>query len=101
MPGAFAADRYRVDLFPSLAFRRAYDALRATRGDRADVDYVRILQRAVGVNFFDVYLRRGWIPAFLPLPATPFEACRKFSTAASSLRSRSIVRVSPCGMRAT
>jgi NADPH2:quinone reductase len=32
---------------------------------------VRIQQRAVGVNFFDVYLRRGWIPAFLPLPGTP------------------------------
>ena len=27
-PGAFAAYRYREDLFPSLAFRRAYDALR-------------------------------------------------------------------------
>jgi NADPH:quinone reductase-like Zn-dependent oxidoreductase/uncharacterized protein YndB with AHSA1/START domain len=31
---------------------------------------VRIRQRAVGVNFFDVYLRRGWIPAMLPLPGT-------------------------------
>jgi NADPH:quinone reductase-like Zn-dependent oxidoreductase len=29
---------------------------------------VRITQRAVGVNFFDVYLRRGWIPGLLPLP---------------------------------
>jgi len=29
---------------------------------------VRIRQRAVGVNYFDVYLRRGWIPALLPLP---------------------------------
>ncbi|MEO6363753.1 MAG: SRPBCC family protein [Caldimonas sp.] len=28
---------------------------------------VRIRQRAIGVNFFDVYLRRGWIPALLPL----------------------------------
>ena len=28
---------------------------------------VRIRQTAVGVNFFDVYLRRGWIPAMLPL----------------------------------
>ncbi|OUL98243.1 hypothetical protein A8M77_32600 [Variovorax sp. JS1663] len=28
---------------------------------------VRIRQRAVGVNFIDVYLRRGWIPAPLPL----------------------------------
>ena len=27
---------------------------------------VRIRQRAIGVNFLDVYLRRGWIPAMLP-----------------------------------
>ena len=32
---------------------------------------VRIRQRAIGVNFFDVYLRRGWIPGLLPLPGTP------------------------------
>lgn len=29
---------------------------------------VRIRQRAIGVNFLDIYLRRGWIPALLPLP---------------------------------
>lgn len=28
---------------------------------------VRIRQRAIGVNFIDVYLRRGWMPAMLPL----------------------------------
>jgi len=28
---------------------------------------VSIAQRAIGVNFIDVYLRRGWIPALLPL----------------------------------
>ena len=32
---------------------------------------VRIQQRAIGVNFFDVYLRRGWIPDLLPLPGVP------------------------------
>jgi hypothetical protein len=45
-PGAFARYRYREELFPSLAFRQAYDALVATQGDRADVDYVRILHLA-------------------------------------------------------
>ncbi|WP_280151310.1 SRPBCC family protein [Piscinibacter sp. XHJ-5] len=28
---------------------------------------VRIGQRAIGVNFIDVYLRRGWIPTMLPV----------------------------------
>ena len=32
---------------------------------------VRIRQRAIGVNFIDVYLRRGWIPHLLPLPGVP------------------------------
>lgn len=45
-PGAFARYRYREDLFPSLVFRRAYDSLVARRGDRADVEYVRILHLA-------------------------------------------------------
>jgi len=45
-PGAFARYRYREELFPSLLFRRAYDALKASRGDRADIEYVRILHLA-------------------------------------------------------
>lgn len=45
-PGAFRAYRYREELFPSLTFRRAYDAIRESRGDRADVEYVRILHLA-------------------------------------------------------
>lgn len=45
-PGAFARYRYREQLFPSMRFRRAYDALRGWRGERADVEYVRILHLA-------------------------------------------------------
>ena len=45
-PGAFARYRYREDLFPSVTFRRAYDSLVDRRGDRADVEYVRILHLA-------------------------------------------------------
>lgn len=45
-PGAFARYRYREELFPSLVFRRAYDRLRDRFGDRADVEYVRILHLA-------------------------------------------------------
>lgn len=32
---------------------------------------VRIAQRAIGVNYIDVYLRRGWVPGLLPLPGVP------------------------------
>lgn len=45
-PGAFARYRYREELFPTLAFRRAYDALTGFHGERADVEYVRILHLA-------------------------------------------------------
>ncbi len=45
-PGAFARYRYREDLYPSVVFRRAYDALVRTHGERADIEYLRILQLA-------------------------------------------------------
>jgi hypothetical protein len=45
-PGAFARYRYREELFPSLTFRQAYDALCVTHGERADVEYVRLLHLA-------------------------------------------------------
>lgn len=45
-PGAFARYRYREDLYPSVTFRRAYDALTRTHGERADLEYLRILQLA-------------------------------------------------------
>ena len=49
-PGAFARYRYREDLYPSVLFRRAYDALVRTHGERADVEYLRILQLASTVG---------------------------------------------------
>ncbi len=45
-PGAFARYRFREDLFPTMTFRLAYDALRLYRGQRADVEYVRVLHLA-------------------------------------------------------
>ena len=45
-PGAFARYRFREQLFPTLNFRLTYDALRQWRGERADVEYVRILHLA-------------------------------------------------------
>lgn len=49
-PGAFARYRYREDLFPSVTFRRAYDRLQETHGDRADLEYLRLLQLAAHVS---------------------------------------------------
>ena len=45
-PGAFARYRFREQLFPTMQFRLCYDALRQWRGERADVEYVRILHLA-------------------------------------------------------
>jgi transposase len=49
-PGAFARYRYRGALFPTLTFRRAYDALAERLGNRADVEYVRILHLAASTS---------------------------------------------------
>jgi hypothetical protein len=45
-PGAFARYKFREELFPSLAFRRTYDALSSWHGSRADIEYVRVLHLA-------------------------------------------------------
>ena len=45
-PGAFARYRFREQLFPAMQIRLSYDALRQWRGERADVEYVRILHLA-------------------------------------------------------
>ncbi len=48
-PGAFAQYRYRDELFPTLTFRQAYDAL-VGGAARADRDYVRLLHLAAGTS---------------------------------------------------
>jgi hypothetical protein len=48
-PGAFARYRFREELFPTVTFRKAYDALRSF-GERADVEYVRILHLAASTS---------------------------------------------------
>lgn len=49
-PGAFARYRYREALFPTLTFRRAYDALVERLGNGADLEYVRILHLAASTS---------------------------------------------------
>jgi hypothetical protein len=45
-PGAFRRYVFREALFPTLEFRRTYDALLAEGSDQADLQYVRILHLA-------------------------------------------------------
>src|SRR6266487_4675014 len=69
-PGAFAAYRYRDELFPTTTFRLAYDRLRSDGASRADRDYVRILHLAASTSEAEVetglqiVLEAGKAPTF-------------------------------------
>ena len=63
-PGAFARYRYREDLFPSLMFRKAYDAIQSPdRGVRGDLEYLKILHLAASTMECDVELALSLILA--------------------------------------
>jgi hypothetical protein len=55
-PGAFARYRYREALFPTLVFRRAYDAITDVGGAgvKSDLAYLRILHLAAATMESDV-----------------------------------------------
>lgn len=54
-PGAFARYVYRDELFPTVTFRRAYDAITAALpGIKGDVEYLRILHLAASTIEADV-----------------------------------------------
>lgn len=68
-PGAFARYRYREELFPSVAFRKAYDGLRKGRSELdADREYLRLLHLAASTMEAEVegalvqLLERGETP---------------------------------------
>lgn len=69
-PGAFAAYRYRDELFPTTTFRLAYDQLGKGECKRADRDYVRILHLAASTSESEVetalalLLEAGKLPTF-------------------------------------
>jgi NADPH:quinone reductase len=69
MPSALPVASRRVVL-------QRYGAADELRAEHAETPApgpgeVRIRQRAIGVNYFDIYLRKGWMPELLPLPGTP------------------------------
>jgi hypothetical protein len=54
-PGGFARYVYREEMFPSLVFRRAYDAIQSPhRGLKGDLEYLRILHLAASTLEADV-----------------------------------------------
>lgn len=54
-PGAFARYRYRDELFPTKAFRRAYDVIADDEPNRkGDLEYLRILHLAAATMEHDV-----------------------------------------------
>jgi hypothetical protein len=54
-PGAFDRYVYREEMFPSLEFRRAYDAIREVQPSvRGDLEYLRILHLAASTMEADV-----------------------------------------------
>ncbi len=69
-PGAFAQYRYRDELFPTLAFRRAYDLLVGATPQRADREYVRLLHLAASTSESEVeaalllLLEQATVPRF-------------------------------------
>jgi hypothetical protein len=69
-PGAFAAYRYREELFPLLVFRQAYDRLLVAQPQRADREYLRVLHLAASTSEEDValaltlLLESGSLPTF-------------------------------------
>ena len=69
MPAALPVPARRIVL-------RGYGATEQLQAENTEVPAprdgeVRIRQRAIGVNFIDVYLRRGWIPPMLAPGGTP------------------------------
>ena len=72
-PGAFARYVYRDEFFPSVDFRRAYDAICAARsaGIKADIEYLRMLHLAASTIEDDVEARsRGYSPRARPSQRT-------------------------------
>jgi hypothetical protein len=70
-PGAFERYRYREELFPTLAFRKAYDVLHVDRpGWKADLEYLRILHLAAATmesqvaEALEALLAEGVVPLY-------------------------------------
>ena len=89
-PGAFARYVYQESLYPSLTFRRAYDALCKHRTGRTDLEYIRILHLAATTVEADV---EAALSRLLDAGDTPtFDAVRETITLCPSRTSSTIER---------
>jgi Mu transposase, C-terminal domain len=76
-PGAFANYCYREELFPTTAFRRAYDSLLEATPTKADAQYLRLLHLAASTSEAEVELA---INLLLEAGRAPsFEAVRELA----------------------
>jgi hypothetical protein len=86
-PGAFAAYRYRDDLYPTTIFRRGYDRLLQARPERGNHEYVRILHLAATTSEVEVETALVLLLEANTLPT--FDAVREpFASATFSSRAR-------------
>lgn len=96
-PGAFARYVYREDLYPTVTYRRAYDALVAQHPARADREYVRLLDLATREGEAKVeaalaaQLAAGQLPTAAAVrtvwgEATPLALAARVTVAAIDLR---------------
>lgn len=81
-PAAFARYRYREDLFPSVTFRRAYDAITQDEASTAkDLSYLRILHLSAATSESEV---EAALEAMLAAREVPEVEAVKARTGASS-----------------
>jgi hypothetical protein len=73
-PGALMADKYREQMFPTLVFRQAFDALQAPLPARAVRDYLHLLHLAASRSEAEVAAALEQLLAADTRPT--FEACR-------------------------
>jgi hypothetical protein len=73
-PGAFMAYKYREEMFPTLVFRQAFDALQAQLPARAVREYLHLLHLAASRSEAEVAAALEQLLAADTLPT--FEACR-------------------------
>ena len=67
-PGAFANYQYREELFPSVVFRQAYDALAQKRPERADKEYLSVLHLSAMSSEQDVEVALAMLLEVKQLP---------------------------------